>query len=70
MKVVSATVFFVVKWNVSGGVYVVDQSSDRSPYSVHLSNAKRWKTRKNAERWLSLKDPTWASNCTVEEHQS
>jgi len=61
--------FFVVRWNVSGGVYVVDRPSDRRPYSVHLSNAKRWKTRKSAERWLSLKDPTWTASCTIEEHQ-
>jgi hypothetical protein len=41
----------------------------RSPfaYTADPGKAKTWKTRKNAERYLSLKDPTYASQCEIEE---
>ncbi len=54
---------YAIKWS---GAYVVDLSSSK-PYTTNVDEAKRWKTRKNAERYLSLKDPSWAADCEIVE---
>ena len=61
--------FYVIKWNWGGGSSYVYKRSNREPYTKDPYKAKRWKTRKNAERFLGLKDRMWASMCTIEEHE-
>jgi hypothetical protein len=46
---------------------VAKTNANRKPYVRLPSEAKHWKTRKNAERYLSLKDSLWARMCVVEE---
>ena len=59
---------FFVKWC---GSYVHAKGLRcRTPYTTDQGQAKVWKTRKGAERYLSLKDPGWASNCEIEENSN
>lgn len=56
---------FTIKWGDhfigSGGL-----GSSR-PYTLELDQAKTWRTRRGAERYLELKDPQWAAACTIVE---
>lgn len=57
--------FFVVRWKTYG--YVA--RSRIHPYqekSNHV-DVKRWKTRKNAQRWLDGRAPSYAATCVIEE---
>jgi len=56
---------YVIRWSTHG--YVAPTNVNYRPYVQNPKEAKRWKTRKNAERFLSLKDPGWASTCVIEE---
>lgn len=58
---------FVIRWAAYG--YVTKRSPDRKPYAQHKNDpdVKSWVTRAGAERFLSLKDPTWAASCVIEE---
>jgi hypothetical protein len=56
---------FVIRWGAYG--YVAKTNANRKPYVRLPSEAKHWKTRKNAEKFLTLKDSVWARMCTVEE---
>lgn len=58
---------FVIRWATYG--YVTKRQPNRKPYAQTASDSdvKTWQSRKAAERFLSLKDPTWASNCVIEE---
>jgi hypothetical protein len=61
---------FAIRWNWNPGQkgpFVRDIRSNRQPYTENAAEAKRWKTRAAAERWLSLKDPGFASDCSIEE---
>lgn len=56
----------VIRWSVHG--YVTKRQPDYKPYaSSHTDpDVKIWKSLKNAQRWLSSKDPKWASECVIE----
>lgn len=56
---------YVVRWHSYG--YVSKNQSNRKPYVQLPSEAKHWKTRANAERWLARKDSSWARMCVIEE---
>lgn len=62
---------FVINWEWRKGVkcYVTKNSPNRKPYTSNPldKDCKTWKTRKNAERFLSRKDKGWASSCVIEE---
>lgn len=62
---------FVINWEWRSGVkcYVTKNFSGSKPYTNDPfdEDCKTWKTRKNAERFLSLKDEGWASKCVIEE---
>lgn len=61
---------FVINWKCGyGNAYVVNMQSNRKPYTHDINDPdiKVWKTRKNAERFLSLKSPGWAAMCVIEE---
>jgi hypothetical protein len=57
---------FAINWEWKPGetCYVSDLGS-RKPFTEDIHEAKHWKTQKNAERYLSLKDPQWASKCQI-----
>jgi len=61
---------FFIRWNPGG--YVTQNNSDRRPYVDHPADPaiKSWVSRANAERYLSLKDKLWASNCVIVEAPS
>ena len=60
---------YVIKWSKWG--YVANLRSNRKPFTQDPSDpdTKTWKTYKAAERFLSLKDPLWASTCVIEERR-
>lgn len=56
---------FIINWNIGHGkAYVTKGQPNRKPYTSDPREAKTWKTRKNAERFLSLKDP----GCEIEKY--
>lgn len=57
---------FVIRWREFG--YVTKRSPNRKPYASKASDpgVKVWKTERAAQRFLSLKDPSWAASCVVE----
>lgn len=57
---------FCIKW-LRG--YVTKNNSNGKPYTFNKNDpdTKTWTSRKNAEKFLSLKDKSWANNCTIEE---
>lgn len=57
---------FVIKWHTYGYVAAGGLRSSR-PYTQDIKQAKTWKSRANAEKFLKLKDPGWASMCIIEE---
>lgn len=58
---------FIISWNPpSGWVGYVTGLRSR-PYTEHKDCAKKWTTRRRAERFLKLKSPQWAERCTIEE---
>lgn len=65
---------FFIRWTPAPGQggYVTKRSPDRRPYVQHPADpdAKSWASRKNAERYLSLKDALWASHCAIVEAPS
>lgn len=54
---------FVIKWCNS---YIIDLSA-RMPFTMKVADAKKWKTLKNAERYLSRKDKGFRDGCTIVE---
>lgn len=58
---------FVVRWSTHG--YVTKGQPNRKPYArdAHDADVQRWASRRAAERFLSLKDPSWAASCVIEE---
>jgi hypothetical protein len=57
---------FAINWEWKLGVICyVSGLGSRHPYTHDIHKAKHWKTQKNAERYLSLKDPEWASQCKI-----
>lgn len=60
---------FIINWEWREGVvaYVVKGQPNRKPYTSNPADAQRWKTKAAAERFLSRKDPTWASMCRIVE---
>lgn len=63
---------FVINWNWSGNptvkTYIFNAGlRSRTPYTSDISKAKKWLHKSGAERFLSAKDPLWASKCIIEE---
>jgi len=61
---------FVIRWNwnpANKGPFICGLSRSKKPYTENIKEVKTWKTRKNAERYLSRKDPIWASQCEILE---
>lgn len=58
---------FCIRWLNYG--YVSNLHSNLKPYTQekHDPATKTWMNRKNAERFLQLKDRKWASECVIEE---
>ncbi len=48
------------------GSYVIARQTVSRGYTRKLSEAKVWKSRANAERFLKRKDPSWAASCTIQ----
>jgi hypothetical protein len=61
---------FVINWEYQPGVkaYVTKRQPNCKPYASTKTapDVKTWKTRKAAERFLTLKDREWASKCRIE----
>lgn len=60
---------FVIFWNCGRKAYITNRSPNRKPYASTANDpdTKVWKTRAAALKFLSRKDPLYASNCTIEE---
>lgn len=58
---------FVIHWGTVG--FVTKRSTNRKPYtsSPNDPDTKVWKTEAAARKWLSLKDPTWAASCGIQQ---
>ena len=54
---------FAIRW---GDFYVRDLRSPR-PYTKRAEEAQTWCTRRAANRWLALKDQSYAASCVVVE---
>lgn len=68
IETIEGTPVWVIKWSNYG--YVPKNRTTGYPsYSQDL-RVKTWKTKKNAERYLSLKDPGFAASCVIEERRT
>lgn len=71
IETIEGTPVFVINWQYRPGIlaYVTKNNSNRKPYTSNPQDpdTKIWKTRKAAERYLSLKDRLWAADCVIEE---
>jgi hypothetical protein len=63
----TAAIKYVIRWSRYG--YVTKRSPRYRPYASNSKDldVKTWRTYMAAERFLSLKDPVWASQCVIEE---
>jgi len=63
--------FFVLNWEYRKDIkaYLVKGSPNRKPYTSNPldKDCHRWKTKEAAERFLKLKDKTWAGQCVIEK---
>ncbi len=63
---------FRIRWTPAGvdvGSYVTRRQPNHKPYAQNPAdpNVQTWQTRRAAEKFLSLKNPTWAAHCQVVE---
>ena len=57
------------QWRLGENNYITKNNRNLKPFTSDSMDVdcKVWKTRKNAEYYLRLKDPSFAKKCTIEE---